>query len=383
MANQSVIYVLPIPHYFSQYGGVGGHVAHTHGVVDGLRRLGYGIDIVAEEEHPTLTSEGLRLHLYPLGSRSLWRRQGWARSLIGGIRKLASVQSSIAFCYVRYSVGFCLWLPRLKKVLGTIPLVVELNSFAAQEKRWMRLLERRALNAGDLIVCVTERIRDLMGERLGAELPQKALVLPNAVDVERLESAEPVQRERDAGKFHIGYAGILKPDYDLETLLEAFTLVARERPNVMLHVYGDGTHRATLEALVEDADKVCFHGSVPFMEIPHIIKSFDLAVYTMAGKNSFGSSTKIFEYMASGRPIVAADTPSVRMVLGDNECGLLYPSGDAEALARATLRMMNDPDMAERLSTAALKEAREKHSWLARLRELEGELRRQGLIDGA
>jgi glycosyltransferase involved in cell wall biosynthesis len=79
---------------------------------------------------------------------------------------------------------------------------------------------------------------------------------------------------------------------------------------------------------------------------------------------------KLFEYMASGRAIVASDLPSIREVLHDGVDALLVPPGDPTALAAAIQRILDDRDLARRLAAAALK-AVPQYGWDRRAERLD------------
>ena len=85
---------------------------------------------------------------------------------------------------------------------------------------------------------------------------------------------------------------------------------------------------------------------------------------------AFGSSTKLYEYMASGKPVIAARSPHVIQVLGDDERGMTYPIGDAETLARQMIYLIDHPDQANTLALRALHEVRTRHTWQQRVSDL-------------
>lgn len=377
-ARPSVAYLLPIPRFFSDHRGVGGHVAHAGGMVGGLAECGFDVTVLAEESHPVFSREGVTVRLCPARSSSTVERQRWAPAFIRAIRREVRAVAPL-FAYIRYSMGFCLWLPRLRRALEGVPLVIEVNSFAAQDRRWTGWIERRAVGTGDLIVCVSERVRDLLGARLGQELFDRSLVVPNAVDTDRFGS-ESWRGPRNPAELRIGYAGILKPGYGLELLVDAFAAIRSQVPQAVLHIYGDGPLRSELEARATQCQGILFHGAVPFLDMPGVLAGLDVAVYTMAPETSFGSSTKVYEYMAAGLPIVAADTPGVRQALGDGEHGLLYPLGDRDALVGQILRLAHDPSLARTLAQRAHGAVNAHHSWTARVQSLTDEMQRRGLI---
>ena len=68
--KKNMLYILPIPNFFSQANGVGGHVAHAYGIVNGFAKLGYDLDVIAEEAHPTIENDKTRLHIRPIWKSS-------------------------------------------------------------------------------------------------------------------------------------------------------------------------------------------------------------------------------------------------------------------------------------------------------------------------
>jgi glycosyltransferase involved in cell wall biosynthesis len=66
---------------------------------------------------------------------------------------------------------------------------------------------------------------------------------------------------------------------------------------------------------------------------------------------------KLFLYLAAGRPIIAPDLPDMREVLAHDQNALLVPTGDDEAAVNALTRVLGDPSLGERLSSAAKKTA--------------------------
>jgi glycosyltransferase involved in cell wall biosynthesis len=79
----------------------------------------------------------------------------------------------------------------------------------------------------------------------------------------------------------------------------------------------------------------------------------------------------VFEYMASGLPVVAPGLPRLRAILGDGEAGVLYDGAAPDALA-AALGTLADPDRRRRLGAAARSRAERQYSWAAHCRALDG-----------
>jgi glycosyltransferase involved in cell wall biosynthesis len=122
------------------------------------------------------------------------------------------------------------------------------------------------------------------------------------------------------------------------------------------------------------ADRVAFVGRVPHADVPSYLAACDiLAGPTLPnpdGTEFFGSPTKLFEYMAMGKAIVASPLGQVRLIIADGETGLWCQPGDALSLANAIVRLAADPALRSKLGEAARRQAVEHHSWSARARAL-------------
>jgi glycosyltransferase involved in cell wall biosynthesis len=98
--------------------------------------------------------------------------------------------------------------------------------------------------------------------------------------------------------------------------------------------------------------------------MPGCIGAMDVAVAPYdASPDFYFSPLKLFEYMAAGRPVIAAGIGQIAECLRDGETGLLYPPGDVSALAQRIGQVIDDPDGARRLGEAARAEAIANHSW--------------------
>src|SRR5207247_8200642 len=85
-------------------------------------------------------------------------------------------------------------------------------------------------------------------------------------------------------------------------------------------------------------------------DLPAALAALDVALYVPL--ESDGMSRVIFEYLAAGRPLIAARTGVVPEILRDGDDALLVPAGDADALADALARLIRDPALRARLGAA-------------------------------
>jgi len=143
-----VLYILPHPEFFFHCNGVAGHIAHANGVLEAFSDICSSVDVVAHTEAPMLAHEGCFIHVVPISGKGIIARQRWSFSLLKQCRILVT-EKKYDFCYIRYSVGFVQYLPLLKRILGTVPMVMEVNSFGAQQHTWAKRIEEMLLEMGN------------------------------------------------------------------------------------------------------------------------------------------------------------------------------------------------------------------------------------------
>ena len=304
----------------------------------------------------------------------------------------------VALVYHRYSLNSFAGV-RLARELG-VPLVLEYNgSEIWMARHWSRPLTHEALaekiellnvKSADLVVVVSRAMRDELIAR-GVDAG-RVLVNPNAVDPVRYSPSIDGSRVRSAygldGKLVIGFIGTFGPWHGAEVLADAFgRLVARRpelRERVRLLMIGSGvrldaTRRMVREAGLEDA--VEFTGLVDQGEGPQHLAACDVLasphVPNPDGTPFFGSPTKLFEYMAMGKAIVASDLDQIGEMLRHGETAWLVRPGDPDALAAGLERVIDDPALRGSLGEAARRDAVAHHTWRAHVARMLDTLERR------
>jgi len=91
------------------------------------------------------------------------------------------------------------------------------------------------------------------------------------------------------------------------------------------------------------ADRVTFHGRVPFEAVPPAVAGSDIGIAPTRRDVYTDStlSTKIFEYGAMGKPVVASWLPLVEQTFGTGSV-VTYPSGDGASMAAAIIHLADD-----------------------------------------
>lgn len=237
-----------------------------------------------------------------------------------------------------------------------------------------RLLKRERLvwHRADGYVTITRALAVELVQRFGVR-PRLALV-PDGV---RFDAAPPAHRRVPQNPV-VAYAGHLYPWKGVDALLEAIARL----PHVTGLIIGGHPGEADLDrcrALAERldiGDRVTFTGLLPHAEVGPAMAQADIVVLPnlpLQISHAYTSPLKLFEYMASGRPIVASDLPAIREVV-DVDCAVLVAPGNPGALAEGIQRLVDDPSLGRRLAEVAARRVRD-YTWDARAEKLDDLLR--------
>jgi glycosyltransferase involved in cell wall biosynthesis len=293
---------------------------------------------------------------------------------------LAVIQSNPPdFIYQRYA-RFS-WAGVLASLRTQCPLFLEYNgSEVWVGKYWDRVnmldllerYERLNLAAAARVFVVSEVERKNL-ERVGIA-PQKIIVNPNGVDVKVFRpDVGGVDKRAELGleteELLVGFVGTFGPWHGVFVLAEAIKLIPANMP-VRFLLVGTGALHSEMKSILakeERTGRVVFCGSVQHDEIPALLDACDVLVSPHVplegGAEFFGSPTKLFEYMAMGKAIVASRLGQIGEVLKHDETGLLVSPGNAQELSAAIIRLAESHSLRECLGTAARATAVAKHTW--------------------
>lgn len=358
----------------------GGSVAHTAGVIQGLRENGADVEVVTTD---VLRGVPARQHLA--------RPEQWFDGRLKEVEELAfngpftlralrvALQWRPDLIYQRFT-ALNVSGAILSRLLG-VPLVLEFNSsdvWKGQHWGELRLLslaklgERLSLRAADRVVVVSRVLRDA---HLALGVPEDRIVVnPNGVDPSRFQPGADGRAVRERHALQqcvvVGFSGTFGVWHGIPTLGAAIPLVAAARPNVRFLLVGDGPLRHSLEQQVRDAGverRVEASGLVAHELMPEYLAACDILLSPHGrqadGREFFGSPTKLFEYLAAGRAIVASGIGQIAEVLEHEQTALLVPPDDPRALAEAVIRLVDDAPLRARLGRAARMAAEQRHTW--------------------
>ena len=184
-------------------------------------------------------------------------------------------------------------------------------------------------------------------------LPGDYKVIPNGVDRDRFAHAVPIARWQD-GCPNILFVGRLESRKVLLPLLKAYRILRKSGRMCRLLVVGSGPQEreARRYVMTRRLPDVEFLGRVPDAEKVQLFRTADVYVSPATGRESFG--IVLLEAMAAGTAIVCSDIHGYKGVVRRGEQALLVPPGESRPLAEAIRRVLDDPDLRERMRQSGL-----------------------------
>jgi glycosyltransferase involved in cell wall biosynthesis len=366
-------------------GEIGGAATHIAGILGGFKSLGLRIGLVTTESPPPqllpVVDEVEIAPPLPPAGRVTGDVEALAinRPLRAATSKLAN-RMRPAFIYQRHRVYLVAGADVARGL--RCPLVLEWNNSeiwmrAAYERQFAaerlldplaKAMERRVVRCADLTVAVSSPAME-MAIQQGAD-PDRVTVVPNGVDLAEIPPLAEHDGREDAPV--IGWIGTFGQWHGAEILVQALPLLATDARLLMI---GDGELRPACEALARQLgvwERVEWTGAIPHSHALERLADCDLLAsphVQMPNQRFFGSPTKLFEYLAIGRPIVASRLEQIGEILEDGLTARLVTPGDPHALAEAIEEVLSSPDRGEALGRAARAEAR-KHTWHQRARTI-------------
>ena len=232
------------------------------------------------------------------------------------------------------------------------------------------------------LIVITEKLKDLF---LGAGLIENRIFIePDGVDLKKFDIEDKKQTYRKEFNFPedkkiIGYVGRLETlgkEKGADVLIKALKIIEKDESDVLLCFVGGPLDRIRqyqdfAEKIGLEQENIIFVDQVKHKLIPRYLKSFDVLAMPFPNTEHYAhymSPLKMFEYMASKRPIAASDLPSIREILNEQNSVLVKPN-NAQELAQGIKRLLQDNSFAERLSDKAFQDV-EQNTWQKRAKNI-------------
>lgn len=252
----------------------------------------------------------------------------------------------------------------------------ELLPYSAVQKKFFAWQERWGLRHADAVTVASRALAELAASRVGVD-PARLFYVPNGIG----PGVEPGPDQSFAGTLLLPLTTAASSptlllfsrfaEYRLERIVTLVRLVAAQIPQARWLIVGRGFRgeEAMLRARLAQAGLAryaqFFSDWIPPDRIPALLDLADVAVYPYDDTllNRTKCSVKLIDFMAAGLPVVADAVGQNREYIQDGVSGLLTPAEDDEAMARALVRLLQEPESRQRLGQAASHRVRENFAW--------------------
>jgi glycosyltransferase involved in cell wall biosynthesis len=246
------------------------------------------------------------------------------------------------------------WVSRLAQMLNK-PLVLTLHGgnlpkFARTHPRRVSRLFARA----NVVTAPSRYLADAL-----QDFKRDIEVIPNPLALEMYQ-----YKERGNPKPELVWLRTFHRIYDPLLAVRVLARMQSRFPQASLKMIGPDKDGSLSEVRAEAkrlgvSSQVTFTGGVAKSEVPPLLTTGDIFLNTTTIDNS---PVSVLEAMASGLCVVSTHVGGIPYMIENGRDGLLVPSGDADAMAAAVMRLLDEPDLAARLSRGARKKA-ESYSW--------------------
>jgi glycosyltransferase involved in cell wall biosynthesis len=361
----------------------GGSIAHVAGVVNALAARGRDVTLATAPEPIGVDPAVAVRRLPPPRSFGLPFEANLYRFGTAVPRRLRDVPPP-GLVYQRLSVGSYAGAVLARR--HRVPLVLEYNGSEVWVARnWGRPLryeslalaaEEASLRHAQLVVTISQALAD---EVVSRGVPEARVVWhPNGVDAglfgpNRFSDAGRLELRDRYGLPHdatvVTFVGTFGQWHGVDVLARAIRECAdwARAANVRFLLVGDGLKMPDVRRELAGAeDVVVLTGLVPQADAPLHLAASDVLVSPHVpnadGSPFFGSPTKLFEYMAAGKAIVASDLDQIGDVLRDGLAVLVRP-GDVDDLVRGIGEAVDDPALRAQLGERARQRVLERYTW--------------------
>jgi glycosyltransferase involved in cell wall biosynthesis len=316
-------------------------------VVRGLNRSRWNLHLgCVGLEGPNLARlEAAGLHPVSVGCGS-FRSPNSALAIMRFARHLRAHRIRLIHSFDFYSNIFGILAARLARVPAVIASQRDLGDLKPPLER---RVHRTVLRLARYVVVNSEAVAERLKASRTVSGPRIALI-PNGVDTARFAPAPGLRAPRANG-ITIGTLAKLRPEKTLEEVVRAAAIVRWRWPAARFVIWGEGPCRPELERLVRA------------LGLEHVVELRgataqpeaalrDLDIFVLCSRTE-ACPNALLEAMATGLPVVATRVGGIPAVITDGKNGLLVTPGDHSALARAIIRLIEDPALATRVGVQA------------------------------
>lgn len=385
----------------------GGSVGHIAGVCNAFAKQGYRVTYAAVEPNQCLDTAVDYLHLKPLSTYGMPYEANLYRFHWQVLKQLTTwlKQHQPVFIYQRLSLGNMVGVTLSQQF--NLPAVIEYNGSETWiAKHWGKGLkfqqlaeqvETACLSQANYVVTISDPLaQELIAKQIPAD---RITTYPNGIDPKRFDDSHYDNESRQNLRAQLAipenaiictFVGTFGLWHGVDVLANALATLANDEPDwfaehqVYCVFVGDGVQLPAMKATISAsaAAPYCrFVGLVPQLQAPIYLAISDilLSPHKPNDNNSrfFGSPTKVFEYMAMGKAIIASDLEQIGEVLRpaifakdlppqgtiDPKHALLCEPGNPADVIVALKWLVANPEWREKLGAAAKQKVLANYTW--------------------
>lgn len=285
---------------------------------------------------------------------------------------LYSLRCAIEICKIKPEIvyGRCLWSVWLAAMLG-IDVIYEMHFPVKHMSRgekicFTSLTKRRRLRHLVVISHALKKMikNDASGKKIIVAHDGADLIGKNDKDIQTAIS------DKNGNRTKVGYIGHLYPGRGIDLIFK----IALELPHIDFHIVGGTEEDIKARKRRIEGNNIFLHGFIPPSLINNYFRNCDILVMPHKGKVAISGGTsrdireymsplKMFEYMASGKPIIASDLPVLREVLKQGKNAILVDPADIDGWVSAIQYLADDEKARERIAQQALIDLKQSYTW--------------------
>lgn len=361
----------------------GGSIGHVAGVVNNLKKYCKSPIFVSTDVVPTIDED---IKKYIINERIPYRNVNGLSAYVGNLITYPIIEkvikyNEIGFIYQRS--GLDIYSGVKASINYSLPYVLEYNGSEIWcEEHWRsnslrfselaRKIERLTFEKADLITCVSAPLKEQLID-MGIQ-PEKIIVNPNGVNPNNYRPDIDGSKVREKyginkSKIVIGFIGTFGAWHGAELLAKAYAEMSKQNNNIHLLMIGDGLKLSEVRGNLKEIEssRYTLTGLIPQEQGPLYLAACDILVNPTIpnadGTPFFGSPTKLFEYMAMGKAIVASGMDQMLEVLEHEKTALLVEPGNVDELMGELNRLIKSEKLRLDLGENARQEVCKKYTW--------------------
>ena len=195
-----------------------------------------------------------------------------------------------------------------------------------------------------------------------ADLNKKITVILNMPDLDALKSFKNIKREKN----EIFYIGGISNDRGFDVIIKALKILKIQFPNIKMHYVGPYSKKLVNSADLKGIDKnIKFYGMIPLIKgIEHSMNAkVGISILKPIANYKESYSTKIFEYMALGLPVVTSNFKLYKDIIEKHNCGLCVDPLNPQEIAKKIEFIFKNPIESKKMGLNGIKLTKEKFNW--------------------